>query len=61
MKESIKFSEFEGARQNTLDTNKESYSERNLINRSEKMSVNTKIKRNTNRECEYGDKWQFKY
>ena len=41
MKESLLLSESESVRQNTLDANKECYSERSLTDQSEKKSINT--------------------
>ena len=41
MKESILLSESGSVRQNTLDINEESYSERNLVDESEKKSTDT--------------------
>ena len=41
MKESLLLSESESFRQNTLDANKECYSERSLTDQSEKKSINT--------------------
>ena len=41
MKESLLLSESESIRQNTLDANKECYSERSLTDQSEKKSINT--------------------
>ena len=40
MKESLLLSESESFRQNTLDVNKECYSERSLTDQSEKKSIN---------------------
>ena len=40
-KESLLLSESETVRQNTLDANKECYSERSLTDQSEKKSFNT--------------------
>ena len=40
LKESILLSESESVRQNTLDTNKECYTERSLTDQSEKKSIN---------------------
>ena len=41
MKESLLLSEDESVRQNSLDANKEWYSEKNLTDQSEKKSINT--------------------
>ena len=41
MKEKLLLSEFESVTQNTLDANKECYSERRLRDQSEKKSINT--------------------
>ena len=41
MKESLLLSESESFRQNTLDANKECYSERSLTDLSEKKPINT--------------------
>ena len=41
MKESILLSESGSVRQNPLDINEESYSERNLVDESEKKSIDT--------------------
>ena len=41
MKESLLLSESGGGRQNTLDANKECYSERSLTDHSEKKSIDT--------------------
>ena len=41
MKKSLLLFESENVRQNTLDANKECYSERSLTNQSEKKSINT--------------------
>ena len=41
MKEILLLSESESVRQNTLDANKECYSEKSMIDQSEKKSINT--------------------
>ena len=59
MKESLVLPESESVRQNTLDANKECYSERSLTDQSEKKSINAILNSSSKSKVIQKFKYQF--